>query len=175
MKTAKDYLKQPYTRNMIPTEPKGFHAELAEFPGCFAQGDTVEEAYLNLEKAAESWIEACISQGQSVPEPCTTTTFSGRIVLRLPRLVHKQAARLAERDQTSLNTFLVSAVSAKVGAEDFYVVMADKLERRMMEAANVYRQFFTAQTFPNAIERRRLKIKQTSVTGAHLLTAGRST
>lgn len=126
---------------MIPTTPKGFHAEILEFPGCFAQGETVEEAYANLEKAAESWIETCLEQGQTVPEPSTTLTFSGRIVLRLPKMVHQQAAKLAERDNCSLNGFLVSAVSTKIGAEDFYNVMADRLEKRMMEAAVLWQRF----------------------------------
>lgn len=141
MKTVKDYLDKPYARTMIPTTPKGFHAEILEFPGCFAQGETVEEAYANLEKAAESWIETCLEQGQTVPEPSTTLTFSGRIVLRLPKMVHQQAAKLAERDNCSLNSFLVSAVSTKIGAEDFYNVMADRLEKRMMEAAILWQRF----------------------------------
>lgn len=141
MKTVKNYLDKPYARTMIPTTPKGFHAEILEFPGCFAQGETVEEAYANLEKAAESWIETCLEQGQTVPEPSTTLTFSGRIVLRLPKMVHQQAAKLAERDNCSLNSFLVSAVSTKIGAEDFYNVMADRLEKRMMEAAVLWQRF----------------------------------
>lgn len=115
-------------------EPNGFHAEIPEFPGCFAQGNTLEEAYSNLEKAAESWIETCLSQGQEVPEPFSSLTYSGRIVLRLPRSIHRQAATLAARDETSLNTYLVSAVSAKVGIEDFYNVLTQRLEQNIVQA-----------------------------------------
>jgi antitoxin HicB len=135
MKTIKNYLQQPYARIVIPVEPNGFHAEILEFPGCFAQGETVEDAYTNLENAAESWIETCLAQEHEVPEPSSSLTFSGHIMLRLPRSIHKKAAQLAERDATSLNTYLVSAVSAKVGAEDLYRVVADKLEQRLVQAA----------------------------------------
>ncbi len=110
-------------------EPNGYHAEILELPGCFAQGDTVEEAYANLEAAAESWIDACLVRGQEVPEPSSSLTFSGKIALRLPRGIHRQAARMAERDRISLNSYLVSAISARVGAEDFSTVLAQKLGR----------------------------------------------
>jgi predicted RNase H-like HicB family nuclease len=144
MQTAKNYLQQPYARIVIPVENSGFHAEILEFPGCFAQGETLEEAYSNLEKAAESWIEVCLSQGHKVPEPSSSLTFSGRIVLRLPRSIHQKAAQLAERDQISLNTYLVSAVSARVGAEDLYNELTQKLEQRLVQAAYyAYYQFDT--------------------------------
>lgn len=108
-----------------------FHSEIFEFPGCFSQGESAEEAYAKLEDTAESWIEACLSNGQEIPEPSSNLTFSGRIVLRLPRSIHRQAAKMAERDQSSLNTYLVSAVAAKVGAEDFYTLLAKRLEHRL--------------------------------------------
>jgi predicted RNase H-like HicB family nuclease len=119
---------------MIPVGPSSYHAEILEFPGCFAQGDTPADAYANLEKAAESWVDTCLSQGQEIPEPSSNVTYSGHIALRLPRSIHRQAATLADRDDTSLNTFLVSAVSAKVGAEDFYKKMAERMEQRLMQA-----------------------------------------
>jgi len=151
METVKNYLQQPYARIVIPVEPSGFHAEILEFPGCFAQGDTVANAYTNLEKAAESWIETCLSQGQEVPNPSSTLSFSGRIVLRLPRSIHQKAAQLAERDETSLNTYLVSAVAAKVGAEDLYNVLTQRLERRLVQAA--YYAYWSLNTARTAEEK----------------------
>ena len=127
METIKSYLQQPYARIVIPVEPSGFHAEILEFPGCFAQGEKVEEAYANLERAAESWIEVCLAQGKSIPEPSSSVSYSGRIALRLPRSIHQKSAQLAERDETSLNTYLVSAISERVGAEEFYNVLAQRL------------------------------------------------
>jgi hypothetical protein len=38
----------------------------------------------------------------------------------LPKSLHRQATEFAERDGTSLNQFLVSAIAARVGAEEFY-------------------------------------------------------
>jgi len=142
MKQAKDYLQLPYARIVVPVDQKSYHAEILEFPGCYAQGETPAEAYTNLEKAAESWIDTAVGQGQQIPEPSSNVTFSGNIALRLPRGIHRQAAILAERDKTSLNTFLISAISQRVGAEDFYNVMATRLEQRLTTTASNLAQAF---------------------------------
>jgi predicted RNase H-like HicB family nuclease len=125
---AEEYLQRNYKRVLVP-DPNGhgFTARLLEFPGCFADGQTAEEAYANLESAAAEWIEAASSQGQPIPDPAGGDTYSGRIVLRLPRALHQQAAELAALNQTSLNQFLVSAIAARVGAEDLVGRMIHRL------------------------------------------------
>ena len=45
--------------------------------------------------------------------------FGGKVALRLPKSLHRQAAQLAARDGVSLNQFLVSAIAERVGAEGF--------------------------------------------------------
>lgn len=147
--TPKDYLKEPYTRVLIPDETGGFNAEVLEFPGCYAQGDTIEQAYKELETAAESWIEVRLAQGQAVPRPFSNLDYSGTISLRIPRSIHKRAAVMAERDRVSLNSFLMAAIASRIGAEDLYNTLTNRLERRMMEAAHAYRQ--QAQTVGRGI------------------------
>ncbi len=125
-KTAEHYLKAPYARVLLPDRDGGYTAEILEFPGCIAEGDTGEEALRNLESAAASWIEAQLEQGQSIPEPTDVSSFSGRVALRLPRTLHRQASRFAQRDGTSLNQFVVSAVAARIGADDLIDRLAEK-------------------------------------------------
>lgn len=118
-KTPGEYLKAPYTRVLIPDqETDTYTAEILEFPGCISQGDTAEEALKYLEDAAEGWIQACLDLGQKIPEPLVTQGDGGMIALRLPRNIHRQAARMAECEGVSLNQFLLSAIAARVGAED---------------------------------------------------------
>jgi predicted RNase H-like HicB family nuclease len=127
----KAYLKEPYTRILIPEDDGTYSAEILEFPGCFAEGDTPDEAIRDLEAAAEAWIEASLGQGHTIPEPDTNQGYSGNIALRLPRSLHRQAVRMAQRDGTSLNQFLVTAIAARVGAEDFYASLFNRFERRL--------------------------------------------
>jgi len=73
--TVDEYLKQPYQRMFVPEwndrkkKHLGYSAEIREFPGCFAQGKTIQEASQNLESAAEAWLTAEIERGHSIPPP----------------------------------------------------------------------------------------------------------
>jgi len=37
---SKEILRKPYARVLVPDENGGFFAEILEFPGCFAEGET---------------------------------------------------------------------------------------------------------------------------------------
>lgn len=127
-KDAKSYLRLPYARILIPAEEGGFFAEILEFPGCFAEGETPNKAFRNLEGVAESWIEATLAQGDEIPPPSASESHSGRIALRLPRDLHRLAARKAKRDGVSLNYCLVTAVAAWVGADNLFERIARRIE-----------------------------------------------
>jgi predicted RNase H-like HicB family nuclease len=126
-KTAEEYLKEPYSRVLIPDESGTIFAEILEFPGCVSQGTTVEEAFKNLEEVAKSWIEAALHQGQEIPSASLSYEFSGKLVIRLPRGLHRRAAQMAERDRTSLNQFLATAIAERLGADDLYNRMVQTL------------------------------------------------
>ena len=115
METASEYLKKPYGRLLVPEEEGGYRAEIIEFPGCFAEGETAAEAAANLEDAAHSWLESTIAKGQTVPEPIEELDYSGKLVVRLPKSLHRRAAFAANREGVSLNQFIVSSVAEQVG------------------------------------------------------------
>jgi len=111
-----EILRAPYSRVVIPDQETGtFTARILEFPGCVAQGDSVEEAYEKLQGAAESWLEAALDLGQKIPDPLEEHVYSGRVLVRLPKSLHRQAAEAARRDATSLNQFILTAIAERVG------------------------------------------------------------
>jgi predicted RNase H-like HicB family nuclease len=114
MATPSEYLAKPYGRNVVPEPDGSFRAEIIEFPGCIAAGDTAAEALARLEDVAESWLEAVLEKKQRIPEPIESTAFSGKLVLRLARSLHKQAAHAAARDGVSLNYFIANCVAQQV-------------------------------------------------------------
>lgn len=67
--TPNEYLKKPYGRVVFPEEDGTFRAEIIEFPGCIAVGDSASEALSRLDAVAESWLKSTIDRGQRVPEP----------------------------------------------------------------------------------------------------------
>lgn len=135
-----DYLRLPYARILIPEENGEFSAEVLEFPGCYAQGTSPDEAFRNLESAAAAWIKTCLDLDQEIPPPSANQGYGGRVALRLPRSLHRLAAHKAERDGVSLNQCLVTAVAAWVGADNLFERISQKVEMNLYPA-NVYNSY----------------------------------
>lgn len=112
----KQILKLPYARVVVPEADGTFRAEILEFPGCIASGDSAAEALAMLEEIAESWLESTIANGQQVPEPTETIDFSGKLVLRLPKSLHRDATFAAKREGVSLNQFIVTGLATHLGS-----------------------------------------------------------
>lgn len=113
---AENYLKRPYARILIPEEDGSFRAEIAEFPGCIALGETAPDAIANLEDAAFDWLMAALGNGQGIPPPFEANNdYSGKLVVRLPKSLHKKAAWAAERDGVSLNQLILTSIAIAVG------------------------------------------------------------
>lgn len=144
-KKSAAFLKKPYARVLTPEDDGTYSAEVLELSGCFAQGDTPSEAIENLNCAAAEWIEASLARGQDIPEPSETRGYSGTISLRIPRGLHKRAAKMAERNGVSLNQFLVSAISSAVGAGDLYSRFVERMDNYVGSGwgriSRVYSQF----------------------------------
>jgi predicted RNase H-like HicB family nuclease len=110
-----EILKRPYARVLTP-EPDGqYTAEIMEFPGCVAYGNTAAEALTKLDEVALEWLAASIEQGQSIPEPFSAMEYSGKLVVRMPKGLHQRAALSAEREGVSLNQFIVACLAEAVG------------------------------------------------------------
>jgi predicted RNase H-like HicB family nuclease len=112
---AASYLKRPYARLIFPESDDTYRAEILEFPGCIATGDTPAEALEALGVSAAEWLDAAIERNQVIPDPIENTEFSGRLLLRMPKGLHKKAARIAEHDGVSLNQFIVTSLAEQIG------------------------------------------------------------
>ena len=53
---------------LIPDETGGYVVQVPSLPGCYSEGDTVEEALANIKEAIELHIEVMVEAGEEVPE-----------------------------------------------------------------------------------------------------------
>ena len=56
-----------YTVIMHPAEEGGYWTEILALPGCYSQGDTLEEVMENVNEAVESHVDALKQDNQVVP------------------------------------------------------------------------------------------------------------
>ncbi len=78
--------------------------------------------------------------GHEIPAPGASENYSGRVVLRLPKSLHRRAAELAKHDGISLNQFLVAAVAEHVGTKNLCEQMTQRLEKRARDVGEVERR-----------------------------------
>ncbi|MHB8629354.1 MAG: type II toxin-antitoxin system HicB family antitoxin [Aggregatilineales bacterium] len=52
---------------LIPDETGGYTVEVPSLPGCFSEGDTVDEALANIQEAITLWIEDALEHNEEVP------------------------------------------------------------------------------------------------------------
>ena len=56
-----------YTIIIHPAEEGGYWAEIPALPGCYSQGETLDEVMLNIREAMEAHIKALKEDDQEIP------------------------------------------------------------------------------------------------------------
>jgi antitoxin HicB len=92
----------------------GWIATVEELPGCEAHGPTPESAAAGMGDAVERWVREARAAGRDVPPPGAAAAHSGKLLVRMPRSLHAELFRASEREGTSLNAYIVAALSASV-------------------------------------------------------------
>lgn len=89
-------------------------ARVPAFPGCTADGTTIEKAAKEIYIVLSSVIEDMKEDGDPLPES-DTCSHSGKTVLRMPPFLHAEAARRSESEGVSLNQLLVTLIARGLG------------------------------------------------------------
>ena len=99
-KTVDYYMNLQYKTEIIRNEDGSFFASVKELPGCFTEGDTIEEVYNMIEDAKKSWIITALEKNMDIPLPeiNTVKNYSGKFMIRIPKLLHKKLSENAEKD-----------------------------------------------------------------------------
>ena len=112
MRTIDEYMKLPYPVELIPDmDEGGFTVSIPSLPGCLSVGETVEEAYRNIEDAKHEWLIAALEEGVTIPEPDSLEDYSGQFKLRIPKTLHRQLALQSKREGVSMNQYCVYLLS----------------------------------------------------------------
>jgi antitoxin HicB len=104
----------PYPVTLVHEEGEWL-ATIDALPGCTARGATPDEAIERASEAMTAWLVSAKREGKDVPEPKTSQSHSGRLLLRMPQTLHAELARTAERENVSLNQFITDALAGSLG------------------------------------------------------------
>lgn len=105
------YLNLQYPVTLYPDREGGYVAQIKDLPGCLTQGETLEETMTNINEARELWIETAYESGDEIPLPSTEENYSGKLLLQMPKSLHQRLAEEAERENVSLDRYIVFLLS----------------------------------------------------------------
>jgi antitoxin HicB len=111
MSKLNHYLALNYHKRLYQDDEGDWIVEIDDLPGLMADGKTPDEAIANSREAMRSWMESRISAGLDIPEPSIAENYSGRILLRMPKYIHRRLAIQAQQEGSSLNQYILSLLS----------------------------------------------------------------
>lgn len=108
-------------------EDEGYIATCPDFPGLSAFGKSPEMALKEVRVALRLFIEEYKQREDQLPEPTKVISFSGQIRLRMPKELHSQLSKAADRSGVSLNTYLVSLLSERNAVKELVFELKDEM------------------------------------------------
>lgn len=134
-------LDYPVEIRRIPEElGSGYSASIPHLGrmAFFAAGDTIEEALHELEEIKANLFAYMIESKNKIqlPPPLPeeeSEVYSGRILLRLPRDLHRDLAMMAEENGCSINQYAAVALAKQISGESCAKITAiQAIERYVM-------------------------------------------
>ena len=121
-------LRYPTIINSIPeSEGGGYESYIAQL-GRFTfigDGETPEEALADLEKTRKRNIREMFEAGEAIPEPTIESDYSGKLIIRIPKYLHKLLAEQAKSNGASLNQHITSILSIGVPAHEIKATLKE--------------------------------------------------
>lgn len=117
------YMKLPYTIEVVPipeSQGGGFTARLPQVGRLAITGDgeTPEEAIAALETAKRERFIDYLKRDIKIPEPEEEKEeYSGRFIVRLPKILHRQLVIAAKQNQASLNQYVTYLLASNFHLE----------------------------------------------------------
>lgn len=130
-KTVDYYLSLNYRIALYRDDEGDYIAEAEGLPGCVADGSSPTEAYEGIRRAMRSWIESRLEAGLEIYEPeAEPEKYSGKLLLRIPKYLHRTLANQARGEGVSLNQYLLARLAEASGTSNRLGIrsMKDALE-----------------------------------------------
>ena len=130
------YLNLEYPLNIIADPDGGYVVVFPDLPGCLTQGDTLEEVIAMAKEARELWLECEYdTDSNNIPLPSYPIDYSGKLNLRIPKLLHQLLIDAAERDGVALDQYATMLLT-RGEAEDRALLQAAQERQYARERAN---------------------------------------
>lgn len=95
-------------------EDEAFVGTVAELPSLSVVEDDFDDAFHGIRRLAADIVQDMVSQGEVVPEPLSTRTYSGKFQVRVSRELHRRLAIEAAERHVSMNRLVNDRLASAV-------------------------------------------------------------
>lgn len=113
----------------------GFFIEIPDLPGCMTFCEELNQINETAEDAKKSWISSRLERGLEVPEPRNEEDFSGKILLRLTKSLHRSLSNQAKRERISLNQYMLGLLSSSSSLKEIENRLIEKIKELQTDSA----------------------------------------
>lgn len=126
-----------YPCKIIPMEVEGhkfFVAKSLYLNGCVGQGETIDDALLELADNETEWLESAEEYNMEIPVITyeAPRVYGKSFPLRMPSSMREEIAQAAEEEGESQNQFIIDAIRTKLVLHNTEKIVAE----RMTQIAN---------------------------------------
>lgn len=109
------YINLPYTIQTVKNNDGTYFISVKELAGCMSEGDSLEEAYKMIREAMAAWMEVALAEKRDIPLPESMDEhkYSGKIVLRMSKTLHKELTWEAKDEGVSLNHYMTELLAGR--------------------------------------------------------------
>ena len=104
-------MQRPYRKVITGDAEEGYLIQVPDLPGCMTAGETMAKAIELLDDAMLLWIGAALEEGEPIAEPTVVPEYSGRVLVRMPKTLHRQLIERAEAEGVSANQLAVALLA----------------------------------------------------------------
>ena len=123
------YLGLEYSLDIIADPDGGYVAIFPDLLGCMTQGETLEETIEMANEARELWLECEYdTDPNDIPLPSYPIDYSGKLNVKIPKLLHQLLIDAAERDNVSLDQYVTMLLTR--GESEDRVLLRDAQARQ---------------------------------------------
>lgn len=101
-----------------------------------AWGESYEEARMTLLEIKQGIFERCLEERVPIPEPADETLqeYSGKLLLRMPKMMHQTIARKARANDISINACIVQLLTGALARDEMKAEIAVQVEAGIRKA-----------------------------------------
>ncbi len=108
-----DLLSRQYPFRVIPSrDGVDYVIEFPDLPGCMTQVESLDDVGQVADEIRTLWIETAFEDGDAIPPPSYPEEYSGKVLVRMPRSLHRRLVESANREGVSLNQTIITILSS---------------------------------------------------------------